>query len=62
MAHHLDLASAAERLSLAESELREFCFRHSVPILHGRVDVTLVRAVMAEATRAAAREITARGH
>jgi len=47
MGHHVAPAELAQELKMGEQELVSFCLTESIPILHGRVDRTLVEAQMA---------------
>jgi hypothetical protein len=53
MAHHVAPADLAPELRMSEQELLVFCFSESIPIIHGRVDRTLVEAQMAANERSA---------
>lgn len=47
MGNHVTPAELAQELGMDELELLSFCSAESIPVLHGRVDRTLVRAQMA---------------
>ena len=51
MGHHVAPAELARELQMDEYELVSFCLTESIPILHGRVDRTLVEAQMAANNR-----------
>lgn len=44
MGNHVPPADLAKEIGLNEQELIVFCNQESIPILHGRVDRTLVQA------------------
>lgn len=47
MGNHVTPAELAQELEMDELELLSFCSAESIPVLHGRVDRTLVQAQMA---------------
>ena len=49
--HHLTPLDAADRFGLDADELERLCREESIPILHGRVDVTLFEQALRERRR-----------
>jgi hypothetical protein len=47
MPNHVAPAELAPTFKMSEEELLSFCFAESIPVLHGRVDRTLVEAQIA---------------
>jgi hypothetical protein len=44
VSHHVKPDDLARELDLDEDELLRFCLRESIPVLHGRIDRSLVIA------------------